>query len=149
MSLSYQNSGAERNKQILGEIPLEILPNEWVPRWQAYRPLPPHEIVKRYDLKIVDIFGMENRAMKAQQLTMYGELAAKLVPGFNSRPLLERLGHYNDFKKDEVGEILGKEENALPSPRPQMPGGPVNIGPSLVPRNNDVAPAPEVPQVGA
>lgn len=149
MSLSYQNSGPERNKQILGEIPLEILPNEWVPRWQAYRPLPPHEIVKRYDLKIVDIFGMENRAMKAQQLTMYGELAAKLVPGFNSRPLLERLGHYNDFKKDEVGEILGKEENALPSPRPQMPGGPVNIGPSLVPRNNDVAPAPEVPQVGA
>lgn len=149
MSLSYQNSGPERNKQILGEIPLEILPNEWVPRWQAYRPLPPHEIVKRYDLKIVDIFGMENRAMKAQQLTMYGELAAKLVPGFNSRPLLERLGHYNDFKKDEVGEILGKEENALPSPRPQMPGGPVNTGPSLVPRNNDVAPAPEVPQVGA
>jgi hypothetical protein len=149
MSLSYQNSGPERNKQILGEIPLEILPNEWVPRWQAYRPLPPHEIVKRYDLKIVDIFGMENRAMKAQQLTMYGELAAKLVPGFNSRPLLERLGHYNDFKKDEVGEILGKKENALPSPRPQMPGGPVNIGPSLVPRNNDVAPAPEVPQVGA
>lgn len=149
MSLSYQNSGPERNKQILGEIPLEILPNEWVPRWQAYRPLPPHEIVKRYDLKIVDIFGMENRAMKAQQLTMYGELAAKLVPGFNSRPLLERLGHYNDFKKDEVGEILGKEETALPSPMPQMPGGPVNTGPSLVPRNNDVAPAPEVPQVGA
>lgn len=149
MSLSYQNSGPERNKQILGEIPLEILPNEWVPRWQAYRPLPPHEIVKRYDLKIVDIFGMENRAMKAQQLTMYGELAAKLVPGFNSRPLLERLGHYNDFKKDEVGEILGKEENALPSPMPQMPGGPVNTGPSLVPRNNEVAPAPAVPQIGA
>lgn len=149
MSLSYQNSGPERNKQILGEIPLEILPNEWVPRWQAYRPLPPHEIAKRYDLKIVDIFGMENRAMKAQQLTMYGELAAKLVPGFNSRPLLERLGHYNDFKKDEVGEILGKEENALPSPMPQMPGGPVNTGPSLVPRNNEVAPAPAVPQIGA
>ncbi len=149
MSLSYQNSGPERNKQILGEIPLEILPNEWVPRWQAYRPLPPHEIVKRYDLKIVDIFGMENRAMKAQQLTMYGELAAKLVPGFNSRPLLERLGHYNDFKKDEVGEILGKEETALPSPTPQMPGGPVNTGPSLVPRNNEVAPAPAVPQIGA
>lgn len=149
MSLSYQNSGPERNKQILGEIPLEILPNEWVPRWQAYRPLPPHEIVKRYDLKIVDIFGMENRAMKAQQLTIYGELAAKLVPGFNSRPLLERLGHYNDFKKDEVGEILGKEETALPSPMPQMPGGPVNTGPSLVPRNNEVAPTPSVPQIGA
>jgi hypothetical protein len=148
MSLSYQNSGPERNKQILGEIPLEILPNEWVPRWQAYRPLPPHEIVKRYNLKIVDIFGMENRAMKAQQLTMYGELAAKLVPGFNSRPLLERLGHYNDFKKDEVGEILGKEETALHSPMPQMPGGPVNTGPSLVPRNNDVAPPP-VPSIGA
>lgn len=149
MSLSYQNSSPERNKQILGEIPLEIMPNEWVPRWQAYRPLPPHEIVKRYDLKIVDIFGMENRAMKAQQLTMYGELAAKLVPGFNSRPLLERLGHYNDFKKDEVGEILGKEETALPSPMPQMPGGPVNTGPSLVPRNNEVAPTPTVPQIGA
>lgn len=149
MSLSYQNSSPERNKQILGEIPLEIMPNEWVPRWQAYRPLPPHEIVKRYDLKIVDIFGMENRAMKAQQLTMYGELAAKLVPGFNSRPLLERLGHYNDFKKDEVGEILGKEETALPSPMPQMPGGPVNTGPSLVPRNNAVAPTPAVPQIGA
>lgn len=149
MSLSYQNSSPERNKQILGEIPLEILPNEWVPRWQAYRPLPPHEIVKRYDLKIVDIFGMENRAMKAQQLTMYGELAAKLVPGFNSRPLLERLGHYNDFKKDEVGEILGKEETPLPSPMPMMPGGPVNTGPSLVPRNNDVSPTPAVPQIGA
>lgn len=149
MSLSYQNSSPERNKQILGEIPLEILPNEWVPRWQAYRPLPPHEITKRYDLKIVDIFGMENRAMKAQQLTMYGELAAKLVPGFNSRPLLERLGHYNDFKKDEIGEILGKEETALPSPMPNMPGGPVNTGPSLVPRNNEVAPTPAVPQIGA
>lgn len=149
MSLSYQNSSPERNKQILGEIPLEILPNEWVPRWQAYRPLPPHEITKRYDLKIVDIFGMENRAMKAQQLTMYGELAAKLVPGFNSRPLLERLGHYNDFKKDEIGEILGKEETPLPSPMPMMPGGPVNTGPSLVPRNNDVAPTPAVPQIGA
>lgn len=149
MSLSYQNSSPERNKQILGEIPLEILPNEWVPRWQAYRPLPPHEITKRYDLKIVDIFGMENRAIKAQQLTMYGELAAKLVPGFNSRPLLERLGHYNDFKKDEIGEILGKEETPLPSPMPMMPGGPVNTGPSLVPRNNDVAPTPAVPQIGA
>lgn len=148
MSLSYQNSGIERIKNILGEVPLEILPDVWIPRWQAYKPLPPHEITKRYDLKIVDIFGMENRALKAQQLTMYGELAAKLVPGFNSRPLLERLGHYNDFKKDEVGEILGKEETPLPSPMPQMPGGPVNTGPSLTPRNTEVAPPP-VPAIGA
>lgn len=149
MSLSYQNSSPERIKGILGEVPLEILPNQWVPRWQAYRPLPPHEIVKQYDLKVVDIFGMENRALKAQQLTMYGELAAKLVPGFNSRPLLERLGHYNDFKKDEVGEILGKEETTLPSPMPDIPGGPVDTGPSLVPRNNEQAMQPKIPTIGA
>jgi len=159
MSLSYQNSGPERNRQILGEIPLEILPGQYIPRWQAYRPLPPHEITKRYDLKVVDIFGMENRALKGQQITMYGELAAKLMPGFNPRTLLERLGHYNDFKKDEVESILGKEEIAPPAGMPvglmggmmgAGPGGPpVNTGPSVVPRGAEAPEIGSVPTPGA
>lgn len=119
MSLSYQNSGPERIKGVLGEIPLEILPEQWIPRWQAYRPLPPHEIVKQYDLKVVDIFGMENRALKAQQLGAWGQMIANVMPSFNPRKLLERQGHYNDFKKDEIAEILGEVDQQVQTPAAQ------------------------------
>jgi hypothetical protein len=148
MSLSYQNSDPERIKNILGEIPLEILPGHFVPRWQAYRPLPPHEISKMYDLKIVDIFGMENRTQRAQQLTSYLQLISTVAPSFNPKIGLERLGHYSDFKKDEVDSILGELDQQIPTPMAQGKMMPTPAAPSGG-RTGEVAPAGSVPSVGA
>jgi len=145
MALSYQNSTPERDARILGEVPMEILPGQWIPRWQAYRPLPPHELPLSYDLKITDIFGMENRALRSQQMTAYGQLAANLMPGFKPRKLLERIGFYNDFKKTEVDEILGADVET--GGNPSMPSMTGNPGP--MPAAPQATPTGQVEEMGA
>lgn len=140
MSLSYQNSGPDRNRQILGEVPIEMFPDQWMPRWMAYKPLPPHEIVKRYNLKITDIFGMENRQQKAQQLASYGQLVASMLPGFDARPLLHKLGYYNEFSKDEVDEILKPIQGPIQSPMMMGKGIP-SISKSQPSPTGEVSPA--------
>jgi hypothetical protein len=150
MALSYQNSTPERDARILGSVPLEILPGQWIPRWEAYKPMPPHEITQAYDLKITDIFGMENRAMRSQQMTAYGQLAANLMPGFKPRKLLERIGFYNDFEKTEVDDILGQEiETGAAQSMPSITGQPVPMpaAPQGTP-TGQVAEQGAVPSIG-
>ena len=144
MALSYQNSSPDRNREILGEVPIEVFPGKWMPRYKTYIPIPPHKIIKRYDLKIADIFGMENRAQKAQQLASYGLLAATIKRNFNTDPLLHRLGYFNELTKAEVDDILKPME---PTPMAMGQGIP-SISKSGSSPTGEVAPMGAGPGMG-
>jgi len=143
MELSYQNSDQERIRRILGEHPVEVLPGQLVERWRLYKVIPPHEMNDMYDVVPADIFGMENKGQKAQSLASMGQLFASLIPGWDPKPLLKRLGHYNDFTIAEVEELL-KAMPMGPIPTPMGMGeGVPSIAKNTSSQTGEVAPPSE------
>lgn len=122
MEFSYQNSDPERIHKILGDQPIEFLPRVWVPRWKLYKVIPPHEMTDMYDVVPADIFTMENKGQKAQQIASFVQLLASTIPGFNPRSAFKRLGHYNEFTADEIDEILSGLPPNGPIPTPLTTG---------------------------
>lgn len=125
MELSYQISEPERIHKILGDQPIEILPGVIVARWMSYKPIPPHEIMDMYDLVPTDVFDMENKGQKAQSLASFAQLLSSILPGFDPKPIIKRIGHFNEFGADEMDEILsGLPAGPLPTPLAQGQGVP-------------------------
>lgn len=140
MELSYQNSSIERIQRILGNHPVEVLPGEIVERWRLYKVIPPHESNDMYDVVPADIFGMENKGQKAQSLASMGQLFASLIPGWDPKPLLKRLGHFNDFTMAEVDDLLkAMPEGPIPTPMATGQGVP-SISKSTASQTGEVAP---------
>ena len=140
MELSYQNSSPERIRRILGDLPIEYLPNEHVARWRLYKVIPPHEMSDMYDVVPADIFGLENKAQKAQSMASFGQLTASLIPGWDPKPLLKRLGHYNDFTRSEIDDILqALPQGPIPTPMGMGQGIP-SIAKSTTKQTGEVAP---------
>lgn len=143
MELSYQNSDQERIRRILGEHPVEYLPGQLVERWRLYKVIPPHEMNDMYDVVPADIFGMENKSQKAQSLASMGQLFASLIPGWDPKPLLKRLGHFNDFTMAEVEDLLkAVPEGPIPTPMGMGEGIP-SISKSTSSQTGEVAPPSE------
>ena len=122
--LVYQNRGPEQIKRILGEMPLEILPGQIIPKWQSYRPLPPHEVDQFYDFKVVDVFGKENKAQKAGSVMTYLQTAAGMLQTLNPKPGLEEVGNLLDLDEETVFKILGPDVGPSQSPLAQGLGQP-------------------------
>lgn len=117
MEQSYQNSSPERIHKILGEMPIEYLPNQFSPRWKLYKIIAPHEMLDMYDIIPADIFSMENKAQKSQSTASFIQLLAGSVQGFDPRPAFKRLGYYSDFTDEELNVILsGIPEGPVPTP---------------------------------
>jgi hypothetical protein len=140
MALSYQNSSPERIRRILGISPLEILPGQWVQKWQAYKMLPIHELDMDYDFVPVDIFGMENKAQKRQSLASDMQLTASIVPQFDPRPGLRRLFMLDEIPKEEIDEILKGIEGPSPTPLGMGQGVP-SLAKPVKTQTGDVPPA--------
>lgn len=125
METSYQISDPERLHNILGDIPIEVLPGVHVATWMAYKPVPPHEMVELYNLVPSDVFSMENKAQKVQQLSSFGQLLSSTLPGYDPRPIIKRIGYYNEFSAAEMAELLADlPEGPLPTPLAQGQGVP-------------------------
>lgn len=148
MELSYQNSSPERIQRILGNIPIEYLPGEFLARWRLYKVIPPHEMTDMYDVVPADIFGMENKSQKAQALASMGQLFASLVPGWDPKPLLKRLGHYNDFTQAEVEDLLkALPQGPIPTPMGLGQGVP-SISKASQSQTGEVAPPSSTSAMG-
>lgn len=140
MELSYQNSDPERIHKILGDQPIEVLPGVIVARWMTYRPIDPHELYEMYDLVPADVFEMENKAMKVQQLSSFAQLLSSTLPQFDPKPILKRIAHYNEVDSSELEEIFsGLPPGSLPTPLAQGQGVP-SISKSGAAPTGDVAP---------
>lgn len=150
MELAYQNMDIEQIRRVLGEIPIEVMPGQYIPLWQAYIKTPPHEFVMDYDFVPVDVFSMENRAQKRQALAADMQLTASIVPTFAPRPGLKKLYRYDDFTKEEIDDILKGIDGPVPTPMGMGQGvpsvaRPVKTGPGDVqgpPAKAPVAPTP-------
>ncbi len=135
MELAYQNMGIEDIRRVLGEVPIEIMPGQWIPVWQAYKKQAPHELVMDYDFVPVDSFAMENKAQKRQSLAADMQLIASIIPSFDPRAGIRRLLHYDDMDKEEIDEILKGIEGPVQTPMGQGQGvpslaKPVKTGPT-------------------
>lgn len=145
MELVYQNSSPERYKRILGERPVEWLPGELVARWQLLKVLPYEELCMSYDFKFVDIFGQENKAQKRQALASDMQLTATLIPQWNPRNGLKQLYRYDDFTEDQITEIIGEEQQMIPTPMGMDKGVPSLASPTKT-QTGEVSPAPSPAQ---
>ncbi|HNC58479.1 MAG TPA: hypothetical protein PLP33_23835 [Leptospiraceae bacterium] len=148
MELSYQNSSPERIRRVLGEVPVEFMPDQWMPRWQLYKVIPPHEMTDMYDVVPADIFGMENKSQKAQSLASMGQLFASLIPGWDPKPLLKKLGHYNEFTQAEVDELIkALPQGPIPTPLGMGQGVP-SISKASQSQTGEVAPPSSTSAMG-
>ena len=119
----YLNIDDESLKRILGEIPIEFLPGQYSPRWQLWKRLPPEEMNICYDFVPVDVFSMENRFQKSQDLSSKMQLMASVLPGWNPVPGIKRLFKYSDFSSDEIADLMaGLDEMPGPMPTPMGMG---------------------------
>lgn len=141
MALSYQNRDDESLKRILGMIPIEVLPDEIVATWQAYKRTPPHELELDYDLKPVNIFDMDNLAAKRQALASDLQLTASMVPQFNPRAGLKKLYKYDGFDAAEIEDVLKGIDDVAPIPTPMgMGGGVPSLAKAVKTQTGEVAP---------
>lgn len=116
MEISYQNRDIQDIKRILGTQLIEMMPGNYIEKWQAYKKVPPHELLLDYDFIPVDIFGMENKAQKRQALAADLQLTAGIIPSFDPRAGLKRLYHYDEFDQEEIDEILKSLDGPVPTP---------------------------------
>ena len=69
-----------------------------------------------------------------------GQLFASLIPGWDPKPLLKRLGHFNDFTMAEVDDLLkAMPEGPIPTPMATGQGVP-SISKSTASQTGEVAP---------
>lgn len=139
----YLNANDEAVRKILGMIPIEKLPGQWVPRWECWERKSPEDLNVCYDFVPVDVFSMENRFQKSQALSSVAQLTASLLPGWDPKPVLERLYKMLDMSSDEISEIL----SALPQDGPiQTPMAQGQGVPSVSrPTKQTVGEAPPIP----
>lgn len=116
MELSYQNRDMESIKRILGMEPIEIMPRQYIPKWQAYKRIPPNELELDYDFVFTDVFKAENKAQKLTSLMNYGQFLATVFPQLDMRPIAEEAGRLNDFSPELLGKILAGVEGPMPTP---------------------------------
>jgi len=116
MELIYQNVEDEAVRLILGMQPIEILPGEIIPKWEAWRRMAPQDIDIFYDYVPADVFGSENKFQKSQDLMSWGQFLASTLPQWNPLALAKRLGRLKDFSPEEVTEIIGDAEGMMQTP---------------------------------
>jgi len=115
--LIYLNIDEQALQRILGMVPIEYLPMQYLPRWELWKRLPPEELNVCYDFVPVDVFSQENKFQKSQDLASKIQLMASVVPGWNPLPALKRLFKYSEFTSDEIAEIFeGVPQGPLPTP---------------------------------
>lgn len=131
MELSYQSRDIESLKRILGSQPITGVLNvetgqfETVPKWAAYKRLPPHELELDYDFIFVDVFKAENKAQKLGALTNFGQFLASVFPQMNLKPVAEEMARLNDFSPELTHRILeGIGDAPMPTPMGQGMGVP-------------------------
>jgi len=113
----YLNASDDAIRSILGEVPVEVLPDQWIPRWKTWRRQEPRQLNISYDFVPVDVFSMENKYQKGQALASMGQLTVSLIPGWDARPLLRKLYKLQDFSSDEIADILQALPNGpIPTP---------------------------------
>lgn len=139
----YLNIDETSLRRILGEIPVEYMPGQYAPRWQLWKRLPPEEMNVCYDFVPVDVFSMENRFQKSQDLSSKMQLMASVLPNWNPVPGIKRLFKYSEFSSDEIAELMaGLDEMPGPMPTPMGMGKGV---PSISrPTKQNVGEAPPV-----
>jgi hypothetical protein len=121
----YLNASDDAIKRILGMVPIEMMPGQYIPRWECWKRQEPRDLNVCYDFVPVDVFSMENKYQKSQDLASKGQLMATLVPGWNPVPLLKRLFKYSDMSSDEISEILeGLPQGPMATPMGQGMGVP-------------------------
>lgn len=116
MEFSYLYRTPESLRRILGEQPVEILPDVIIPKWKAYRKLPPHELELDYDFIFTDVFKAENKAQKLSGLMNFGQFLSSVLPEYDIRPLVKRMAHYNDFSLEESNVLLEGITGPMPTP---------------------------------
>lgn len=119
LELVYQHTTPEKARMILGEMPVEFMPGDYRPRWELWKPMAPHEMDVCYDFVPVDVFSMENKFQKSQDLASKIQLLATIVPSYNPVPALKRLFKWSDFSNEEVTDILSglpPEGQSMPTP---------------------------------
>ena len=115
--LIYMNNEPDFLRKILGEVPIEIMPNQFIPRWQAWKALSPEELNVCYDFVPVDVFSQENKFQKSQDLASKMQLTASIIPGWDPIPALKRLYKYSDMGSDEIADLLsGFPQGPIPTP---------------------------------
>lgn len=124
MELSYLYRSPESLQRILGMQPIEIMPGEIIPKWAAYRKLPPHELELDYDFIFTDVFKAENKAQKLSGIMNFGQFLSSVLPQYDIRPIIRRAAHYNDFSPEETNILLEGINGPMPTPMAMGQGVP-------------------------
>lgn len=123
IELVYQHMTPEKARLILGEQPVEYMPGDWRARWTLWKPMPPDQMDICYDFVPVDVFSMENRFQKGQDLMSKGQFLASVLPGWDPKPLIKRMFRYSEFTTDELSDILsGLPPDGMGAPIPTPMG---------------------------
>lgn len=145
MELSYQYRPLESLKRILGVMPVKIinfetLQVETVPKWAAYKRLPPHELELDYDLIFTDVFKAENKAQKLSGIMNFGQFLSSVLPSYDIRPIIKRAAHYNDFTAEETNDILAGIDGPMPTPMAMGQGVPSLTAPTRSQSGGEASP---------
>ncbi len=123
IELVYQHMTPEKAGRILGIVPVEFMPGQYAPRWELWKPMPPDEMDVCYDFVPVDVFSMENKFQKSQDLMSKGQFLASVLPGWDPRALIRRLFRYSEFTSDEIADIMSAmPPEGVPMPTPMGMG---------------------------
>lgn len=142
MELSYQNRDVESLKRILGSQPIEILPGVIVPKWAAYRRLPPHELELDYDYVFVDVFKGENKSQKLGAMANFGQFLASVFPQIDMTPIAEEMARLNDLSPELIHKILEGLGGPMPTPMGMGQGVPSLTKPTRSFSGGEAAPMP-------
>lgn len=124
MEFSYLYRTPESIKRILGMIPVKILgKNEFgepifedVPKYLAYKKLPPHELELDYDYIFADVFKAENKAQKLTAMANYGQFLASVFQQIDLVPVAEEMGRLNELAPEKIARILASVQGPQPTP---------------------------------
>lgn len=121
----YLNITDDAVKGILGMVPIEMMPGQYIPRWETWKRQEPRTLNVCYDFVPTDVFSMENKYQKGQALASLGQLTASLLPSWDPKPLLTKAYKLQDFSSDEIADLLkALEGGPIPTPMGQGMGVP-------------------------
>jgi len=145
MEFSYLYRTPESLKRILGNLPVQVinfetLQIETVPKWAAYKKLPPNELELDYDFIFTDVFKSENKAQKLGALMSFGQFLSSVLPQYDIRPLIKRMAHYNDFSPEESNALLEGIPPMNPTPLAMGQGVPSLTKPTRSQSGGEAAP---------
>lgn len=145
MELSYLYRTPESLQRILGFQPVKTIDFQTmeivtIPKFAAYKKLPPHELELDYDFVFTDVFKAENKAQKLGALMNFGQFLSSVLPQYDIRPLIKRMAHYNDFAMEETNALLEGIDSPLPTPMAQGMGVPSLTKPTRSQSGGEAAP---------